>query len=276
MGIGPDDTITFGKQQGTWIPTSGIHMVERGKFYGYVPSSHTKIQPTEFESPLCWIPHGIDNSCGGQVWAPPGDRWGPLGGNLLHFSYGKCQMFLVLHEEIDNIHQGGVIRIPGVQFESGAMRGRFRSQDGQLYVSGLRGWQTTATMPGCLQRVRYTGQPSYLPSALRIESKGIRISFNHPLDPATTENPSRYSIAQWNYRWTKNYGSPDFKVSNPEEQGRDRISVDRVALSEDGKSVLIEIPELQPAMQMEIRYRLQTMDGAPVEGAIYNTIHRVP
>ena len=44
---------------------------------------------------------------------------------------------------------GGVVRIPDVEFESGAMRGRFREADGQLYVTGLRGWQTTARMAGC-------------------------------------------------------------------------------------------------------------------------------
>jgi hypothetical protein len=39
------------------------------------------------------------------------------------------------------------------------MRARFRKQDGQLYVCGLRGWQTAGVMDACLQRVRNTGKP---------------------------------------------------------------------------------------------------------------------
>ena len=276
LGMGPGDTITFGKQQGTWIPTSGIHMVREGGFYGYIPSAHRDPTPNEFEPPLCWIPHGIDNSCGGQVWAPQGDRWGPLGGALIHFSYGKCQMFLTLHESGDGTPQGGVIRFPGIEFESGAMRGRFRELDGQLYVSGLRGWQTTAAMPGCFQRVRYTGKPVLMPSSLTVESKGVRLDFFEELEPTAATDPTNYALEQWQYRWTRNYGSPEFKITNPDEKGHDPLEIHRVTLSDDRRSILIHIDDHQPVMQMAIEYDLRSASGAPVRGAIYNTIHWVP
>ena len=38
------------------------------------------------------------------------------------------------------------------------MRARFNAADGQLYVCGLKGWQTRATKDGIFQRVRYTGK----------------------------------------------------------------------------------------------------------------------
>ena len=47
----------------------------------------------------CWIPHGMDNSSGAQVWSAPDERWGPLSGRWLHLSYGKCQLFQVLMEK---------------------------------------------------------------------------------------------------------------------------------------------------------------------------------
>ncbi|NIP98578.1 MAG: hypothetical protein GWO24_36275 [Akkermansiaceae bacterium] len=276
MSIGPGDIITFGKQQGGWIPSSGIHVVGRGRFYGYLPSHHRKTPPTEFEKPLCWIPHGVDNSCGGQVWVPDDGRWGPLQGKLLHLSYGKCQLFLVLHERVGDVYQGGVIRIPGLEFESGAMRARFRPQDGQLYVTGLRGWQTTAAMPGCLQRVRYTGNPVRLPAALKVEKNGVRLSFFEALDPAAALDPGLFKISQWQYRWTRNYGSPDFKISSPDEKGRDHVPVQSVEPGPDGKSVLIRIEDIKPVMQMAIHYDLRAASGASLKGEIFATINVVP
>jgi hypothetical protein len=40
--------------------------------------------------------------------------------------------------------------------------------------------------------------------------------------------------------------------------------------------VFLEIPGLQPVMQMRIRFALKSSDGSSVDGEIYNTINRVP
>ena len=44
-----------------------------------------------------------------------------------------------------------------VSWVSGVMRARFNTVDGQLYLCGLKGWQTRGTKDGIFQRVRYTG-----------------------------------------------------------------------------------------------------------------------
>lgn len=84
----------------------------------------------------------MDNSGGGQVWVT-GEKWGPWGGKMLHLSHGTCSLLGVLREEVGGTMQGGVPRFP-VNFQSGMMRARFSPADGQLYLAGLRGWQTTA------------------------------------------------------------------------------------------------------------------------------------
>lgn len=275
LGISTAGMMTFGKQQGGWIPSSGIHTVKRGGFYGYIPSHHQDVQPTNFEPPLCWIPHGVDNSCGGQVFAPNDKRWGPLAGQLIHFSYGKCQMFLVLHENVDGVDQGGVVRIPGIEFESGAMRGRFRQQDGQLYVTGLRGWQTSGRLPGCLERVRYVGGPTRLPTKIKVKPGSIELSFAEPLQ-RTSIIKENFNIQQWNYLWSKNYGSKDYSVLDPARTGRDRVKIDHVSLGKDGKTIRIHVKNLKPVMQMQIDYNLMTRKGDPVAGQVFNTINRIP
>ncbi|MFT7641861.1 MAG: hypothetical protein ACI9G1_003612, partial [Pirellulaceae bacterium] len=180
MSMSPHGFLTFGDQQGGWVPATPIHVVRQGKFYGYIPSHHRDEPPIEFEPPLCWLPHSVDNSAGGQSWVPD-DRWG-LAGQMIHLSYGKCALFLTMMEKKGDIYQGGVVKLP-VAFQSGVMRARFRATDGQLYVSGLRGWQTSAAKNGCFQRVRYRQQPLRLPVGLKVKKDGIEVTFSAELDP---------------------------------------------------------------------------------------------
>ena len=65
---------------------------------------------------------------------------------MLHTSYGAAGAAAARDgpEEVNGITQGGVYRFP-FKFATGIMHARFRPQDGQLYVTGLRGWQTMFT-----------------------------------------------------------------------------------------------------------------------------------
>ena len=182
IGVGPDDVVTNADNQGNWIPATRINRLFKGDYYGgFRPSHRGDGDPDVFDEPLCWIPHRIDNSAGGQVWVE-GSRFGLPDGTMLHTSYGRCNVQLVLDEEVDGVPQGGVVPLPHY-FESGVMRGRFHPRDGQLYVTGLEGWQTAARRDGCLQRLRYTGGPLRLPVALRVRDDGVRLTFTEPLDP---------------------------------------------------------------------------------------------
>jgi hypothetical protein len=61
------------------------------------------------------------------------------------------------------------------------------------------------------------------------------------------------------------YGSPHV--------GENPAIVRSARLSEDGKTVVLEIPTIAPTQCMEIRYTLKAKDGKPVVGSIDNTIH---
>jgi hypothetical protein len=43
----------------------------------------------------------------------------------------------------------------------------------------------------------------------------------------------------------------------------------------DGKSILVEVRELGPAMQLWLRYNLKSAAGKPLRGDVYHTIHRL-
>jgi hypothetical protein len=216
----------------------------------------------------------VDNSSGSQVWAT-GGAWGPLNGHLLHTSYGKAALFLVLNEQVNGVRQGGVAQFP-LKFDSGIMRARFHPKDHQLYVAGLRGWQTVGTRDGCLQRVRYTGGTLTMPTSLKALTDGMVVGFDCELDSASATDPENFAIERWNYLWSDKYGSPEFKVSQPGRQGRDKMEITSAQLSSDRKSVTLKITDLRPAHQMRLQFRLKTKDGAPVKHEIYHTVNALP
>ena len=279
MGVGPNGEITSGDNQGTWTPACRLNWIKQGGFYGVVDLAHRQEPPTRTDNPLCWLPYAWDNSSGSQVWVTS-DKWGPdFRGDLLHLSYGKCRLFKVLidksgGEPVGGEVQGGVVRFP-LKFDSGVMRARVNPADGQLYVAGLRGWQTEAATDACFQRVRYTGKPVYMADGMKVKPNGIEITFTQPLDPEVANDPGSYGIEQWNYRWTSEYGSDEYSVKNPNSKGHDTVEVKSAKLLPDGKTVFLEIPDLRPVMQMLIRYDLEAKDGTVMRDEIACTLNAV-
>jgi glucose/arabinose dehydrogenase len=271
LGVSPAGVVTEADNQGEWVPASRLDVVEPGEFLGYTPMAKRNPPPTDPGKPLCWMPQNVDNSSGGQTWVMD-DRWGPFKNHMLHTSYGAAALLLVLEEKVDGQVQGGVVRFP-LAFDSGIMRGRFRRQDGQLYVCGLRGWQTAGVKDACLQRVRYTGKPVYMPSGLNAHRNGLKLSFTCPLARDVAEDVGSWSILRWNYHWTAEYGSRQWSVTDPSKQGYDTLEVKSAKLLPDGKSVFLEVRDMRPAMQMQVGYDLEAEDGTQVRGEIYNTIH---
>jgi type 1 glutamine amidotransferase/glucose/arabinose dehydrogenase len=273
MSVGPDGTITVAPQEGEWTPASNIAIAKTGGYYGYGGPKVAPERPLGYDPPLCWIPRGIDNSTGGQAWVTS-DQWGPLKGQLLSFSFGQSSMMLVLREQVDGLWQGGVVPMK-VAFASGAIRGRFRPQDGQLYVAGTKGWVSNATRDGSLQRVRYTGARVHLPVEMHAVAGGLRIRFVEPLDKEIAESGDSWAAEQWNYLYGAQYGSKEFSAVQPNVEGHDAADVKSARLSDDGRSVFLEVPSLRPVMQLRLRYSLRAADGAPVKGEIDGTIHRL-
>jgi sugar lactone lactonase YvrE len=270
LGIGPGDFMTVADQQGEWVPETRLDHIRKGGFYGYMPMHKRSVAPTAYDPPLCWIPRNIDNSAGGQVWIPEGS-WGALSGQMLHLSFGRCTMMLVLRDP--NGAQGGIVPLPG-RFASGVCRGRFNAKDGHLYVSGLRGWQTAAVRDGCFQRVRYR-KPLPLPVGFATGTNVVTVTFAEKLDRELAEDIESYSAERWNYRWSSKYGSPDFSLEMPEKQGRDKVRIAAAKLGSDGKSLVLTIPDMRLAMQLAITYNLETESGEPAQSVLYLTVNKL-
>ena len=274
MGISPGGVITSADNEGNWIPSTRIDVVRPGGFYGHMPTHRRQIKPEIYDPPLIWLPREMDNSAGGQVWVES-DSWGPLNGNMIHLSYGRCTANVVLPQQLDGeTWQAAAYRLDTTPFLSGSMRGRFNPRDGHLYVCGLDGWQTAAVRDGCFQRIRATGKKFYQPTGFQVKSNTIEIEFPQPLDPESVQQ-SAWNVEQWNYRYGEQYGSDHYRVSNPQQVGHDRLEVSQVNLSEDSKTVTLMFAPLKPVMQMNIRAEIKAADGMPISLDLYNTINRL-
>ena len=122
-----------------------------------------------------------------------------------------------------------------------------------------------------------------MPTGLNATAKEMKITFTSPLDRETATNPESYLVEVWNYKWTGGYGSAEYSTL-PEPPGqekgkkkktRDALEVKAARLSEDGKTLHLEIDGLKPVMQMHIGLRIAASDKAPVAFDIYNTVHEL-
>ena len=305
LGMGPKDELSVSDNQGHWMPSSKLNLVRQGGFYGMTPAAHRELTmqrggtnltanpsdpqvraalkipsadgaapiPTSYDQPIAWLPQSMDNSSGGQVWATT-DKWGPLKNHMLFMSYGRGTLFHVMTEEVDGVTQAGMVKFP-LKFQTGLMRGRVNPKDGQVYVSGLRGWQTDGAKDGGFYRVRYTGKPAHTPLELHALKDGLQIKFTGELDAASATDLASYAIEQWNYNYSGNYGSPEFSVADPKVKKHDKVEVKSARLAKDKKTVMLEIPGLQPVNQMKIKMSLKAADGTEIKQEIYNTIHKL-
>ena len=273
MGIGPNDVITSGDNEGTWMPACRLNYIRPGGFSGVMDLAHRDTPPTIYDPPICFMPHKIDNSSGAQVW-PMDPRWGPLAGNLLHLSYGTCSLFVVAWGMEGEVPQGGMTRLP-LTFNTGTMRARVNPKDGQVYVCGLKGWQTTAAKDGGFQRVRATGKTACFPIGMKVHRNGIALTFSDKLDAATAVDLENWSGEQWNYLWTGNYGSPEVKPGTS-DPGHAPLAITKATLGADGRTIFLAISELKPVMQFSLTYKITSASGDDLNQNFVGTINVVP
>lgn len=291
MGVLPDGRLTCSDNQGQWMPASKINLLRRGGFYGWVPTYGQKgkwsadggkidlekvVAPKDFDRPLVWIPHELDNSSGGQLWA--GDtRWGPLSGHLLHTSFGKGWMYYVLTQEVGEKTQGAIIKLP-FDFRTGIMRARLNPLDGQVYAVGLQGWNGSGRIglrDEGIQRLRYTGRPWKMIQNAKVQRGEILLEFNFPIEPASLQSADAVSGEAWNYRWSSAYGSDQYSPSTG-KPGVDSLSVRNLSLLKNETLLRIETPELKPVDQLHLTVRLKGRDGSSFEEELFWTIHAIP
>lgn len=295
--VDPNNRIFVSDNQGTWMPANKISLIEEGGFYGYIPTINSgatqpgpkeyqmrsdnakypnEVLPLRFDEPIVWMPQAFDNSPGNGAWSSK--DWGPLADRLIWTSFGKGWAYQVLMDDVDGTSQAAVSALP-YQFDSGTQRAAVNPFDGQYYLLGVTGWDDAfARTYGSFDRIRYTGGSGFVLDSVAVHPQGIALTFNQKLNRENAVQVDNFTLKQWNYRWEERYGSEDWSVKNPDQIGRDDVTLQEVKLSSDEKTILLKIPgrQLQPVDQMRIELNLESEDGKKYVDTIYLTIHKIP
>ena len=119
-------------------------------------------------------------------------------------------------------------------------------------------------------RVRMTVAPLRTPKSFRAVKEGLILDFYTPLNPESVANLENGRVQSWEYRWSKDYGSPQLKRSG--EEGRDAHPVQSATLSADGKTAFLKVPTLTPTMQFHVDIKGEFADGVPLDCYLHGTI----
>ena len=274
IGVNPiNGMVTASDQEGNYVPSTPIHIIRDGQYYGFLSSLMAKEQyPAPIAEPLTWIPHTINASAASQVWLNNA-QMGPLNGACLNIGYFRPELFLVLLNERSPKMQAAVVSLT-TDLPFAPLNGAVNPGDGQLYVTGFQIWGTVAPQISGLARVRYTGNRSVLPSVVAPFAQGILLRFEAPLASDIATNPANYSVERWNYRRTAAYGSPHLlRDGHP---GQETMIPASAYLSSDGRSVFLGLPDMQPVMQLRVGWALTAQSGTRIEQDAYLTIHELP
>jgi cytochrome c2 len=261
--------VSASDQQGNFVPTTPVHLLSSGGFYGVEPTAHRPL-PAAADEPLVWIPHTVDRSGAGQAWVP-GDPMGFGPDALIHMSYGKPGVFRVYADSSAGAMQGAVVTLLK-GYTDPLLKGRYNPHDGHLYLTGFKVWDSNAQGVTAFNRIRYTGQPRSLPTGVHPGEQGVLLTFPTELDPSSLTDLSGFEASRWNYQRTSAYGSGNFRLDG--EPGRDTLQVAAAHLSPDRKALLLVVPEMREVMQLTLGYRVRATDGRTLSDTLYLTVHR--
>jgi cytochrome c len=235
IGLGPEGELFVTDNQGQWLPGNKLIHVQKGEYLGMawgLPDSVSTPPPPV--PPAIWLP---DGEIGNSPSEPILMQDGPYMGQMLHGDVTHGGIKRDFLEKINGKYQGAVFRF-SQGFEAGVNR-LVWGPDGALYVGGVGmvgGWSWKEKKSG-LQRMKYTGQPTFEMLAIRAKPRGFEIELTEPLEEGEPLSGHDITVQQWWYQPTENYGGPKMDLT--------QLQVIALEVSEDRKRLLLSIPGLK-------------------------------
>lgn len=247
IGASPQGEVFITDNQGDWVPTSKMHLLTQGKFYGH-PVSLMEIEGYTKESikkmsldslaamsekPVVWIPHvEVANSPGNPEWDTSKGKFGPFTDQIFVGDQTQSNIFRVILDKVNGVYQGAVINFMN-NFQSGNIRLEFDNQ-GQLWVGQTaRGWGAKGGKPFGLEKVVWDGTNPFELLDIKLTKTGFKLRFTEQLD-ASSVIAANFAAQEWNYHYSGNYGSP--------KHNQKALNVSKVTLSKDRREVEINLP----------------------------------
>ncbi len=249
LGTDPEGRLWYSENQGEYVGTSKLFVLEKDGFYGH-PSSLVDLPGMLPESPeIQWdavwsrrveavalFPHNrVANSPGNPAWDTTAGLFGPFAGQMFIGDQTQSNLLRVDIHRAGEIEQGSVLPF-AEGLASGVMRPVFL-QDGSLMLGQTgRGWQAKGGQVAALQRIVWDGK-TIAPAikTARTVSAGFELELTQALPEAVSDTALKdgVMVESWVYRDAPDYGS--------DELDRKQEPIKDVTISADRKQILIQL-----------------------------------
>ena len=253
--------VTASDQQGHYVPSTPLHVIEEGDYMGHLPSAPPN--PPEISEPVLWLPHRVAQSGIHQVWCLD-ERQGPLKDSLLYVDYYGSRLLKILMDPAFPIKAAAAFPLP-VEFDTPLLKGAVNPLDGLPYFVGIQIFGSISPRLEGICRLRPISESDGLPTRAQVFKEGVLLEFASALEADDPTNPANYQLSSWTYLRTDRYGSPQF--SDDGSPGFDVRFVHSVLLSQDRRSVFLATEDMQPSMQLEVQFK---------QGSTYRPIFFTP
>lgn len=204
LGYGVDGEMFIADNQGNWLPASKIVHVKEGAFYGFREVDKKNDLDHQETPPVAWLPQ---DEIGNSPTNPVPLDIGIYRGQMIHgdVTHGGLKRLFV--EKVDGDYQGCVFR-----FSQGLEAGINRTlwgPDNALYVGGIGNpgnWSHGGKLFYGLQKLVPTDRIAFEMLSVRVKNNGVEIEFTKPLRAGEGLRNEDYSIRQWRYVPSDEYG----------------------------------------------------------------------
>ena len=242
VGTGVDGEVFITDNQGDWLPANKLIHLQKDAFYGHRDVDPQGTANLEVTPPALYLPHNLIANSPSQP-APMYD--GPYAGQMIFgdVTYGGITRAFL--EKVNNVYQGAAFR-----FTQGLEAGINRlawGPDGAIYVGGIGAagnWGQFGKLQYGLQRLTYNGKQVFDLLAVRARTNGFELEFTQPIQFGIGDDPTFYSLTQWTYESTTNYGGPPLDKQN--------LPVSKVMFSDDRTRVYLETNGAKKGYVIEI------------------------
>jgi hypothetical protein len=281
VSVGPENTLLYADNQGTWFPTSTLSHIQRGRFYGHFnrtnivpmladrfpegghPSSYCDQLRTP---PMLFLPQNeIINSPTKAVL----NEQGPFAGQMFLGEITSGGIRRVYLEKVNGQWQGALFRFTQ-GLECGVNRLAW-GPDGALYIGGIGAggnWAWNDTRFG-LQRMTPNGKNVFEIHHVSATPTGFHVRFTKPVDPAWLADASNYTMQQWDYAPSKEYGGV--------KTNHEILNAVQAQPDADGQGVKLVIEGLKTGRCVYLRMQPTATDGEKIWSTeAFYTLNMIP
>ncbi len=281
LGWGPEGSLMYLDNQGSWMSTSLMAEVVSGRFLGhynvtsfvpklakyYPEGGHESVFADRPRSPAAvYLPHNEVSNSPTQVQLI---EEGPFAGQMYMAELTNGGIRRLFLERVNGQWQGAIFRFTQ-GLESGVNRLEW-GPDGSLYTGGIGAngnWAWRDTKYG-LQRLTPNGTDVFEFHSMSATPDGFDVRFTKPVDPDWLADATHYQLKQWHYVHTAAYG------------GR---KIDQVSLTastatphEDGMGVRLVIDGVEAGNVVYLRTDPTATDGEQIWSTeAWYTLNEVP